>query len=111
MVSRLKASLDFLPNVQAWTPAIEAWGREDSNYMYFFHDQDGKVLSVQIRIDLYDPKSFTRHIVSIAQRENLAFLTEDGRVVPARWDRINKELENSPAAAFIRDPEGFLKDR
>ncbi len=90
---------------KSWSPDALMFGDEDGDGVELWDDH------ARIRLDIREfDEALARALVSIAARDDLKLaMGETGRLIPATWDKLSREIANSRALKFARDPIATLK--
>lgn len=93
-----------------WSPDLTAWGDEESNDIHLWREQ-GHVDEVSVRIDMrIVDQRFIETVMEIANQFELSMLLmESKKNIGTDINKLMEEAGSSRAAAFARDPVGYLK--
>ncbi len=108
-VENLLKAIDFLPSASSWSPNIKIWGDVESEDLTCYF-KNGYLSEIRLRFDLRKDNTLLIKIVELAKTFELVFISESGRLIPANYKLILREMKSSPAAKFVRNPQKFLDD-
>lgn len=98
--------------IEALMPPRKSWSQE----ALMFGDEEGDDVSlwdddVNIRLDLRQfNEPLARALVSIAARDDLRLaISETGRLIPPKYEKLAREISKSRAYHFANDPAGTLQ--
>ncbi len=100
------------PRYDSWSDSISMWGSEQGDRIHVLLDEPERrtVEEIVIRIDLRQfSRDFTAGIVRLAAEFDCVLWVEPHRVVEPTMRLLCEAILQSQSAAFMRDPEGFLK--
>ncbi len=76
-----------------------------------FYSHGGEIIDVQIVFDLReDPSKLIHHTVRLVQKHDLLFVNADLTICDPDEACLRRQLIESSAAAFLRDPKLYLGD-
>jgi hypothetical protein len=102
---------DYLPRAKSsWSEKVGIWGDEDKDDLNLFAE-GGAVTEIRARLDLRDPTiERVRKLLRFAQALQCCFVEgRTGQVFPATEEALVNSIRASRSAAFVADPQGFLK--
>lgn len=99
----------ILPPASAWAQDWQVYGSEDGNRIDILAT-GGSIEEVRARIDARAMNVwFLERLVELAGNFDALFVSPESRVIEPDVEAIWVELELSPAARFVRNPEEFLE--
>jgi hypothetical protein len=103
-----KGLADFLPEQPGWDQNWKIFGTEEGNRLDLLL-KNGDVDEIRARIDVRVPDlNFMGKLAALVRNNACVFLNSAGHVIEPTVESLCIEIETSPAASFIADPESFL---
>jgi hypothetical protein len=101
----------LLPERKGWTSEMRFYGDEKSNDAHVSFDRPS-VATVQFRIDASDISlSLIGGICALARRFDCVLVARaGGAVIQPSCEAVMREVLQSPATRFVRDPEAYLSE-
>ena len=98
-----------LPEGKAWDSEQKVWGNEEFSDVQVWFD-NGKIESITIRLDLReDISQLASRVVDLTTELNcVLFLPGSKKIIQPDVFELNKMANESNAAKYVKDPEGFL---
>ena len=95
---------NLLPEMHSWSDEAQMFGTSDSDKIELWEDM------FLVRVDLRDLSvRFLESVVQVALSLNcLIVCKESGNLLRPDFADLCNEIQNSPAAQFVRDPLAFL---
>jgi hypothetical protein len=98
----------FLPEGVSWCDEARMWGEEDGNRIELF-DVSGDT-EISVRVDARTRnEQVLNGIIKFARFIDAVLLTEEDKVIEPDVNVVIRELEESNASRFVRDPYGFFE--
>ena len=95
----------LLPSRKSWSPDALMFGDEEGDGIELWDD------GVRVRLDMRQfNEPLARAIVSLAAANDLKLvMARTGRLIPPSYDKLAREIAQSPALRFVLDPGGTLE--
>jgi hypothetical protein len=100
-----------LPKGKAWDSEQKVWGSDESSDIQVWYE-NGRIESIDVRLDLReDISSLLSKVVELAKRlKCYLFIPGAKSIIEPNVFELKKAANESNAAKFVEDPEGFLRN-
>jgi hypothetical protein len=101
----------FLPWVKPWSDGWQVFGNEEGTRVDVIGN-GSRIEEVRVRIDVREPDlDLLQRLVDFVADADCVSLNAARQIIQPRVEDLCVEIETSPAASFVVDPEGFLQRR
>lgn len=100
----------ILPEAQSWSDKARMFGNDRTNEIEVWY-ADGKVDCISFSWDVsHSDLEVLNQIVSLARRLGASIVTNQARVINADMETVLKDVMQSNAYRFCKDPRAFLSE-
>lgn len=102
----------ILPPGKSWSKKILAWGNSESNDIEIFFNENKKIESFSVRIDLREDFNYLlEKIIELAKKLNCVFfIPEFKKIIKPEYQLTAENIANSYASRFLDDPIKYLNE-
>ena len=99
----------LLPPGESWSTSVRVWGASDGDRVDLCFEEQ-RLVEFNVRLDLrYPSGEFFHGILCIAREYGYLVRTPGGRLLEPDATSVLSDIVKSPAAAFVKDPHGFIQ--